>query len=658
MTSSPLYKYSLDRFRRHLLTALLLGACSLSIAPVAFSSDTELPKARDKWIRLDGPLFTLYSAAPAKQAGEVSRALEQYHAILSGPGKAEQLPAPVPMKIFLFRDERAMAPYGGFAGDPAQAGSGYFLQREDVHYIAVNAGTALTETIYHEYAHSILTAIWPGAPLWMQEGLAEYYSTFRIDGKFSYAGEAIKEHLAILRSRSWIPCAELMQMNTDAPAYRETDKNHLYYAQSWLLTHYLLHGAPRGGAAAMGRYAAATGAGMDQMAALEQVFNLTPASLDQALRTYAGSKTLERLRLDAPRSGSTPAPASTAVPYEEILCELGDLLAHHGSARHPAAQAHYAKALQINSRFAPAHAGLGYIATVAEDEATALTHFRQALRLDDGSSLIQYQYGRCLLEKGRKQEKDEREGTLTEAREALQRALTLDPRRVEALAQLGQIHMLLGMQPEGRVVLERALAAMPARMDVARNLLQYYVLADEAQKQAELLALIRQRGGRAEAEAASETILRSKVDRVARLINDKRYDEALAAAEKLASQTDDPAIKALIAEARQAASQGQLVEIYNQGVRQAADKKYDQAEKLFARVVKEGGKSELADQARANIAKIRVARQAAWYNQAFDLMRANDFNRAVPLLEKVIRDGSDPQTTRAAENALGQIRAL
>jgi len=76
------------------------------------------------------------------------------------------------------------------------------------------------------------------------------------------------------------------------------------------------------------------------------------------------------------------------------------------------------------------------------------------------------------------------------------------------------------------------------------------------------------------------------------------------------------------------------------------------------RVIKEGGKSELADLARANVGKIRVARQAAWYNEAFNLMRANDFEKALPLLKKVIRDNSDPQTTRAAENALSQIEAL
>ncbi|HNY92303.1 MAG TPA: hypothetical protein PKM23_12335, partial [bacterium] len=100
------------------------------------------------------------------------------------------------------------------------------------------------------------------------------------------------------------------------------------------------------------------------------------------------------------------------------------------------------------------------------------------------------------------------------------------------------------------------------------------------------------------------------------------------------------------------------VEVYNQGVRYAGDKRYDQAEKAFLRVIKEGGNTELAGLARTNVTKIRIARQAAWYNEAFDLMRANAFDKAVPLLKKVIRDNSDPQTTRAAENALSQIEAL
>ncbi len=641
-------------------SVLLLCAsfCILTIPAAALSAKVSLPKAKEKWICREGELFTLYSAAAAKQAGEISLGLAQYHAVLAGQSGGTAIPSPVPTFIYVFKDERGLAPYQCFPLQQPSGSGGYFLQREDAQYIAVSAREEVTRTIYHEYAHAIFATAWPGAPLWLQEGLAEYFSTFRSDGQHVYIGEPLKEHARTLRASVCIPFAELMELDADASLYRDSDKNPIFYAQAWIVTHFLFHGLKEGGAAAIDRYITLLGSGESNARSFAEAFHISLADLDAAVKNYAEQPALGFTRLAARQVAIGDDPPFRTVPYEEILYRLGDLLAHHGQSQLVAAEAHFRQAAKVKSTYALAPAGLGYAALAREDETTALGHFQQALALDSTSAWIYYQYGRCLLAAGRKQEAPQKQESMARARDALLRTLALDSRFIEAQAQLGEAYMHLGMQPQGQTALEKALAGMPSRMDVARNLLQYYVLAENSARQTELLTLIGQRGGAKAAEAARESILRTQIDRVSRLINDKEYARALALAEKLRKQTDDPALKSLIDEARQAAAQGQLVEVYNQGVRYAGDKRYDQAEKAFLRVIKEGGNTELAGLARTNVTKIRIARQAAWYNEAFDLMRANAFDKAVPLLKKVIRDNSDPQTTRAAENALGQIEAL
>jgi tetratricopeptide (TPR) repeat protein len=630
----------------------------LTTTAAALPAKTELPRAKEKWICQEEDLFTLYSAAPAKQASEISLGLELYHAVLTAHSGGKTVASPVPTFIFVFKDNAGLAPYQSFPVEQPSTSNGYFLQREDAQYIAVSAREEVTRTIYHEYAHAIFATTWPGAPLWLQEGLAEYYSTFRSDGKTIFIGEPLKEHTRTLRTTPWIPYAELMRMDTDAPAYREADKKPLFYAQAWLVTHFLFHGQRDAGPEAIDRYITLLGSGEPNEKCFQQVFHLSLTTLDQAVKAYSENASLAVTRR-APRE--LPVDAARpfrAVPYEEILYRLGDLLAHHGQSRLTAADDHFLQAGKVNPRYALASAGLGYSAMARDEEDAALDYFRQALAKDSTAAWIHYQYGRALLAAGRKQEAPQKQATIALARDELLRTIRLDDRFIEAQAQLGEAYMHLGMQPEGQTALEKALEGMPSRMDVARNLIQYYVLADNATKQNELLALIGHRGGPKALEAARESILRTQIDRVARLINEKEYSKALTLAEKLRKQTDDPEIKKLIDEARQAASKGQIVDIYNLGVRSAAEKRYDQAEKHFLRVIKEGGKGELADLARSNISKIRIARQAAWYNEAFALMRANNFQKAVPLLKKVINDNSDPQTTRAAENALSQIEAL
>ena len=62
-------------------------------------------------------------------------------------------------------------------------------------------------TIFHEYVHLVIDNVSEGMPLWLNEGLAEYYSTFQVDdgGRRALIGQAIPAHLQLLDRPAPLP---------------------------------------------------------------------------------------------------------------------------------------------------------------------------------------------------------------------------------------------------------------------------------------------------------------------------------------------------------------------------------------------------------------------------------------------------------------------
>jgi len=78
------------------------------------------------------------------------------------------------------------------------------------------------------------------APLWLETGLAEAFTTFEIRREHVHWGEAMPEHLALLRERGLIDLHEFL---ADPQAVRARDPR-WFTAQAWALTHLLLVGGP------------------------------------------------------------------------------------------------------------------------------------------------------------------------------------------------------------------------------------------------------------------------------------------------------------------------------------------------------------------------------------------------------------------------------
>jgi len=96
-------------------------------------------------------------------------------------------------------------------------------------------------TTVHEGFHQYLDAVTRTAPVWFNEGLAEYYELAETkDGKFT-TGQINRDHLARLKKEGVVPLLDFVRY--DNAAFRTEGEVSRNYAQAWGVIHFLRHGS-------------------------------------------------------------------------------------------------------------------------------------------------------------------------------------------------------------------------------------------------------------------------------------------------------------------------------------------------------------------------------------------------------------------------------
>jgi len=87
--------------------------------------------------------------------------------------------------------------------------------------------------------HFLLSKAAEWMPLWMNEGLAEFYENTDIHEKNVALGQPSEANLLLLRQNKLLPLPVLFTVDATSPYYHEENKGSIFYAESWALTHYL-----------------------------------------------------------------------------------------------------------------------------------------------------------------------------------------------------------------------------------------------------------------------------------------------------------------------------------------------------------------------------------------------------------------------------------
>jgi tetratricopeptide (TPR) repeat protein len=304
-------------------------AASVAVAPLISARAAQAREGGD-WVRTQTPGFVLYGKVGEKTLRDFARDLEDFDGLLRTLHGGMERSDGQPLSIYLVprrSDLRRVKP------DLDEAVGGFYSASiGDVFAVmSVEGGEDRGRaTLFHEYTHHFMAQHAPAAyPSWLVEGYAEYFKTARFKPDVVELG-VTNERIAWLRGRVWEPYDRILGRRALEGDHRDMAA---FYAQSWILTHYMMSDPDR--LKRLTAYAGAVAGGGDPVGEMVTAAGMPLADLDRALKRYMGK--LPGLRM--PRLGGAAAegaPVRLPRSADDLLLENQRLKMGVPSADRPA----------------------------------------------------------------------------------------------------------------------------------------------------------------------------------------------------------------------------------------------------------------------------------------------------------------------------------
>jgi tetratricopeptide (TPR) repeat protein len=310
---------------RSISLCLVFVLCGLCVCAI------HAPAAEPPWLEIHSAHFTVITDAGEKKGREVALRFEQMRSVFATLLGKDRLNQSLPLTILAFKNDKSyyqVAPLHD--GQPISV-PGFFLPGEDQDFIVLNLFEDESwRAVAHDFAEMLLNYNYPPAQGWFDEGLAEYFSSIHVDNKQVELGgdpelrPSLTEDLVgnqretqppkslteLLGAQVWLPLPDLFTLKHD-PSPRNQGSHHtLYYAESWIVMHYLLHE----------KKLPETGTYFDLVLnqhvpvedAIQKAYGMSSAQLEQAVKDYFRAQTALLTALDAARQTNpdTAYPAS------------------------------------------------------------------------------------------------------------------------------------------------------------------------------------------------------------------------------------------------------------------------------------------------------------------------------------------------------------
>ncbi|MDO9587905.1 MAG: DUF1570 domain-containing protein [Brevundimonas sp.] len=264
------------------------------------------------WRRAESANFVVYSDGSERALRDYTVKLERFDALMRSQFGLPASTGGRKLPIYLVggpTDLRTVRP-----GLPRGVAGFYSASERDV--FAVLQRGIDDDILLHEYAHHFMYQNFPGAyPGWFTEGFAEFFMTATIDdrGKATI-GDRNRGRQAQLIRGSWLPMDQLLVRRP--LDFQDREARQAFYAQSWLLTHYMLQDGDR--RVRLDAYLQATARGQDPIEALQAHFGQTPDQLTRALRAYMAG-TIPFLELQTPPTSAPIQMSSLPASADKVL---------------------------------------------------------------------------------------------------------------------------------------------------------------------------------------------------------------------------------------------------------------------------------------------------------------------------------------------------
>jgi tetratricopeptide (TPR) repeat protein len=371
---------------------LFLSLCGLGISAAPVQTNLVALFQR-QWFETRTTHFNIFSCSAAQPVARLGAKLEQFCEAYSLLAGAQSVASP-PIVVIAFPDHESMIPFLPlYQGQPGNF-AGFFIRDSDENLIVLSLPETDSvrsdmEVIFHEYTHLLLRhneRVWP---LWLTEGMAEMYSTFQTAGFNVRIGDPLKHHLSLLKTEPLLPLAKLFAVNHDSPGYNEKEHQGIFYAEAWLLTHYLVAGDNPVYKARFGQFTKLLRDGQSPEQAFTNALQVSLPAMETEVRRYLANGKFAPIQFPLSKNLSSPQMMSRrALAPVETYFRLGDelLRVEQGNL----AEKYFSQAQKLAPASPLPYEGLGLLSAQREKHALALRYLNEALQRGSTSFLAYF----------------------------------------------------------------------------------------------------------------------------------------------------------------------------------------------------------------------------------------------------------------------------
>jgi tetratricopeptide (TPR) repeat protein len=377
----------------HKLVAALLV---LGISSPALAGDSTV-----HWLEVQSPHFVVLTDSNEKQARRIAGQFEEmrgvFHKLI--PNAASDASSPI--VVVALKDRKgfqALEPEPYLAKGQLDL-AGLFMSAPDKSYILLRLDTQDEHpfaTVYHEYTHYMLRkAEW--IPLWLNEGLAEFYQNTDIREKDVLLGQPSPDNILYLRESRLLPLTTLLLVDRSSPYYHDEQKGSVFYAESWALTHYIEVMDSQKNTNHLRDYAQYLIQKEDPVAAAQHAFG-DLKQLQRALENYVQQGSFSAFKMNSAFAVDASSFSVKPISKAEADATRADVLVYNGRTKE--AEALLETTLRDDPSSALAHESMGYLKFREGDVSSAEKWYGEAVGLDSHSFLAQYYFAAMSLRAG------------------------------------------------------------------------------------------------------------------------------------------------------------------------------------------------------------------------------------------------------------------
>ena len=461
--------------------------------------------AADNWIEVRGPHFTVKTNAGEKEARKIADQFEQIRQMFRSAFSTFRVDPAQPIIIVAAKNENTLKLFlpeeWEVKGHIHHAGM--YQQGEDKDYVILRLDTEGENpfhTLYHEYTHALLRLNFSNLPIWLNEGLAEFFGNSTLGDKEVKTGTIDSGHLYLLNQSKLIPIETLLEVEHDSPYYNEKDRASVFYAESWAVVHFLMMNPEARQKQLMKNFLSAWQKSGDQVEAAREAFG-DLKQFGKKIESYARQASFQIGLVKIGQEAAARSYTVRSMSPGEVLALRGDFFGHHN--RLDQAQPVLDEAVKMEPTLAMAREALGYCHYRRRDIEKADKDMTEAIKLGTTDFAAHYFHGILLMQKG-----DIDAETMEEAKGSLEKAIQMNPQFAPAFEGLAQVYSHSpGTQKEAVSAAIKAAQLDPGTRSYAINL-AYLLVSSNRLPEARTMAqrILASAGSPAEKEIANNLL--------------------------------------------------------------------------------------------------------------------------------------------------------